>query len=198
MDKSKTVTKLAMLKDYYDLECHNLLCYSATYGMNTPKAGWEQNWQEAKAKVEMLKALIKEEGEPAPQFPPFRGIMETIRQYVEDVLSRLEELSTDGSHISPRPGCDEKWREAKARLDQLTTIHRIIEKEYNKPIGNDRTRMAYLVETLLSKSASVHFVRLDGQVAQLRIMDDAQEKMIAILNFEDIGGHYRLAFYQLL
>ena len=37
---------------------HNLLCYSATYGMDTPKPGYEEQFQEAVRDGEIVDELI--------------------------------------------------------------------------------------------------------------------------------------------
>jgi hypothetical protein len=52
--------RLNILKSAYDMACHNLLCYSKTYGMNTPKEGYNVQWQIEKTKVDVLEVWLKE------------------------------------------------------------------------------------------------------------------------------------------
>lgn len=52
------MTEKELLKKYYDIASHNLLCYSANYFMDTPKNGFEKDWKEAKAECELLESMI--------------------------------------------------------------------------------------------------------------------------------------------
>lgn len=52
------MTKQDLLKKYYGRACHNLLCYSANYLMDRPKDGFEKEWEEAKAEVELLEEIM--------------------------------------------------------------------------------------------------------------------------------------------
>jgi len=54
------MTREMILRDRLDMACHNLLCYSETYLMDTPKAGYEKKHAEAAAEVEMLEDWLKE------------------------------------------------------------------------------------------------------------------------------------------
>ena len=54
------MTRSDLFKKYYDMACHNLLCYSANYLMGKPKEGYEEEWEEARQEVEILEELIKE------------------------------------------------------------------------------------------------------------------------------------------
>ncbi|MFV0399093.1 MAG: hypothetical protein ACK5LX_00555 [Oscillospiraceae bacterium] len=41
------------------MACHNLLCYSKTYSMNTPKDGCETQFAEAQRDLEIVEELIR-------------------------------------------------------------------------------------------------------------------------------------------
>ena len=49
-----------ILKKAQDMAAHNLLCYSKTYGMDTPKDGQEAEWQSAKEELEIIDGMIAE------------------------------------------------------------------------------------------------------------------------------------------
>ena len=68
--------KREILQKYYDLACHNLLCYSTTYGMDTPKPGFEKEWEESNKEVALLKEMLDELPElwkSGPHHIKFRG-----------------------------------------------------------------------------------------------------------------------------
>lgn len=54
------MTRKELLEKYYDLEMNNVFCYSATYLMNSPKKGYEDEWLEARDSADILKEMIEE------------------------------------------------------------------------------------------------------------------------------------------
>lgn len=44
-------------KEKWEMANHNLLCYSATYWMNSPKPGFEKEWKNAYEEVGALKCI---------------------------------------------------------------------------------------------------------------------------------------------
>lgn len=54
------MTKRELLEKYYGMACHNLLCYSANYGMTKPRAGYEEEFKKAEEECELLKEMISE------------------------------------------------------------------------------------------------------------------------------------------
>lgn len=56
------MTKLEVLKECYEMACHNLLCYSDNYLMSCPKVGYMKEWENAKEKVSLLEEIIKDYG----------------------------------------------------------------------------------------------------------------------------------------
>ena len=58
--KEKKMTKLDLLNEYFDREMNTVFCYSANYLMTIPKKGYEQEWNQAKEKAEILEGMIKE------------------------------------------------------------------------------------------------------------------------------------------
>lgn len=54
------MTRKELLEDYYEREMNNVFCYSATYLMNSPKKGYEQEWREARESVDILRELLEE------------------------------------------------------------------------------------------------------------------------------------------
>lgn len=54
------MTKKELLEKYYEQEMNNVFCYSATYMMNSPKKGYEQEWREARESVDILVEMIAE------------------------------------------------------------------------------------------------------------------------------------------
>lgn len=55
------MNRLQLLKEIYEQECHNLLCYSADYLMSEPKAGYDEEWKKEQEKVNLLNEMIAEE-----------------------------------------------------------------------------------------------------------------------------------------
>ena len=54
------MTILDLLKEYYDMEMNNVFSYSADYRMNSPKKGYEQEWNEAVEKSGLPEEMIKD------------------------------------------------------------------------------------------------------------------------------------------
>lgn len=53
-DAIKFMKKLIFLLDGYAMACHNKLCYSDTYLMDKPKAGYEESWEWENDRINML------------------------------------------------------------------------------------------------------------------------------------------------
>lgn len=51
---------IELLKDYLEREKHNVFCYSATYTMDAPKRGYEQEFEKATERVQILQQGIAE------------------------------------------------------------------------------------------------------------------------------------------
>jgi len=58
------MTTIELLKDYLDRERNNVLCYSASYLMDSPKKGYEREFAETLERVELLEQLIMSLAEP--------------------------------------------------------------------------------------------------------------------------------------
>ena len=54
------VTRKDILKEAYQMACHNLFCYSKNYGMTIPKDGCEKEFEKHKSEVEVLQEWLKE------------------------------------------------------------------------------------------------------------------------------------------
>lgn len=54
------MTKRKLLEKNYEMACHNLLCYSANYGMTEPKEGYEKEWLAAQEECQLLIEMINE------------------------------------------------------------------------------------------------------------------------------------------
>lgn len=52
------MTTLELLREYLDRERNNVFCCSANYLMDSPKRGYEREFQEAQEKTEILVDLI--------------------------------------------------------------------------------------------------------------------------------------------
>lgn len=50
--------RLLLLIDARDMTYHNLLCYSKTLAMDTPKAGYENEWELEKDKASMIEKWL--------------------------------------------------------------------------------------------------------------------------------------------
>ena len=75
---------------------HNRLCYSATYGMDTPKPGYEKQFQEAVRDGEIADELIAMVSYPnsdrliqSVELPPYSATREQIRDAMRKI--RVEE-----------------------------------------------------------------------------------------------------------
>lgn len=66
------------LRNCLELTSHNLMCYSASYAMTEPKAGFEAEYKEASEEVEMLQAWLKE-------FRPDRS--DAMREFIGHINS---------------------------------------------------------------------------------------------------------------
>ncbi len=56
------MTRTDVLCKALQMADHNLLCYSRTYGMNSPKEGMEAKWEEAREESQILKEMLVEFG----------------------------------------------------------------------------------------------------------------------------------------
>lgn len=57
------MTKLeSIIREKHEMACHNLLCYSATYGMDTPKAGLEVEFKAASQEVQEVEEVMDQLG----------------------------------------------------------------------------------------------------------------------------------------
>jgi hypothetical protein len=54
------MTRETILRNRLEMASHNLFCYSDNYLMNTPKAGYDTEHQDAAAEVEILQNWLKE------------------------------------------------------------------------------------------------------------------------------------------
>lgn len=52
--------KMEFLKKSLDRAYHNLLCYSQNYLMNTPKEGYEKEWESQADEVKLINEMIAE------------------------------------------------------------------------------------------------------------------------------------------
>ena len=53
--------RIEILKEYYNREMNNVFCYSANYLMNSPKKGYEREFEAAIMKADTLREMIEEE-----------------------------------------------------------------------------------------------------------------------------------------
>lgn len=54
------MTKIEQIvKDRYEMACHNLMCYSATYGMDTAREGFEEDFEKALQEVQEVEAVMR-------------------------------------------------------------------------------------------------------------------------------------------
>ena len=49
-----------LLKEFEDILCHNLFCYSKDWLMNTPKEKYVKQWKETKEKISLVKEIMKD------------------------------------------------------------------------------------------------------------------------------------------
>jgi len=54
------MTRKDVLKEAFQMACHNLLCYSKNYGMTIPREGYEKEFQKHKEEVAVLEEWLKE------------------------------------------------------------------------------------------------------------------------------------------
>ena len=68
-DLMRKGSRAALISKYVDEALHNLLAYSTNYSMSEPKEGYEKEWNETKAEIELLsdisKMITREENAPA-------------------------------------------------------------------------------------------------------------------------------------
>ena len=57
------MNKIDLLKEFKDMLCHNLLCYSSDYLMNNPKKQYVKDWEETKQKISIIDEIINDEKE---------------------------------------------------------------------------------------------------------------------------------------
>ncbi len=57
----KPITRLSILQELQDQVSNDLLSYSKTFLMNTPKNGYEQEWKLNKEKYDLIQQMVKEE-----------------------------------------------------------------------------------------------------------------------------------------
>ena len=60
--------RIDLLKEYYDREMNNVFAYSANYLMNSPKKGYEMEFEAAVMKTELLEEMIAEEEKRAKRY----------------------------------------------------------------------------------------------------------------------------------
>lgn len=53
------MSEMELLKEYLEQEMNNVFCYSANYLMDTPKRGYEKEFEEAQERVKLLKGLVE-------------------------------------------------------------------------------------------------------------------------------------------
>ncbi len=54
------MNKMDLLKEFEDILCHNLFCYSKDWLMNTPKEKYVKQWKETKEKISLVKEIMKD------------------------------------------------------------------------------------------------------------------------------------------
>lgn len=55
------MNKFELLKEFEDMLCHNLLCYSANYLMNKPKKQYVKEWEETQEKISLVEEMMEYE-----------------------------------------------------------------------------------------------------------------------------------------
>lgn len=76
-------TILEYLNECKDMACHNLLCYSKTYGMDTPKEGYEEHFAEAQRDLEIVNLLMSREEK-------FKSVLQSVRENLQLSFSQEE------------------------------------------------------------------------------------------------------------
>lgn len=56
------MTLAELLQEYYEREMNNVFCYSGNYLMNIPKKGYEQEWNAARERADLLRAELTRRG----------------------------------------------------------------------------------------------------------------------------------------
>ncbi len=59
--QNKEDQKRALLRKYYEMACHNLLCCSKNYAMDQAKEGFEADWKQYQVECELLQEMMAEE-----------------------------------------------------------------------------------------------------------------------------------------
>ena len=54
------MNRAELLKEYYNNEMNNVFAYSANWLMTVPKKGYENEWEKARIKADILEEMIKE------------------------------------------------------------------------------------------------------------------------------------------
>jgi len=54
------MSRVELLKEYYNNEMNNVFAYSANWLMTVPKKGYENEWEKARIKADILEEMIKE------------------------------------------------------------------------------------------------------------------------------------------
>jgi len=54
------MNRAELLKEYYNNEMNNVFAYSANWLMTVPKKGYENEWEKARIKADILDEMIKE------------------------------------------------------------------------------------------------------------------------------------------
>jgi len=54
------MNRIELLKEYYNNEMNNVFAYSANWLMTVPKKGYENEWEKARIKADILEEMIKE------------------------------------------------------------------------------------------------------------------------------------------
>ncbi|ADY54885.1 hypothetical protein Sgly_2985 [Syntrophobotulus glycolicus DSM 8271] len=101
-------TILQYLKEQKDMAWHNRLCYSKTYGMDTPKEGYEKEFAEAVRDceiVEELIALVQVKETPSEQTSPCDCPFEKDGAKLLKFLKEIENyvLGDSPAHVSQSP-----------------------------------------------------------------------------------------------
>lgn len=121
-----------------------------------------------------------------------------LEKYIDMATHNIFCYSQNHDMSKPKEGFEKQWQEAKDELDMLIYAAKLINKKEYAPVGETRERMYYLVESIISDAITVWAEKVGGNMVQVKITDDVKRKMLAVINFEEICGHYRMKFYQLL
>ena len=109
--KDENMTKIELLKQYHDMACHNLFCYSRNYAMTEPKEGYEAEWKQAGEEVKLLEEMIGQQEKIE------KGINEAHRYIgkrprgvkreadAEEVEKRVEKISKEQIAMAAEAPC---------------------------------------------------------------------------------------------